>query len=78
MKTYNTISWKQKLMFVAATIAISVGGLQLLAGSMTHPDPDTVAARQQFIAAEYDRAGQIRDLERGEVRVAVFAETVAQ
>ncbi len=77
MKTYNTISWKQRLMFVAATIAISVGGLQLLAGAMTHPNPDTVAARQQFIAAESERAGQIRDLERGEVRMAVIAETTA-
>ena len=75
VNTYNTISWKQKLMFVAATIAISVGGLHLLAGGMTHPNPDTMAARQQFIAAEYDRAGEIRDLQRGEVRVAVIAET---
>ena len=77
MNTYNTISWKQKVVFVAATIAISIGGLQLLAGSMTHPNPDTLAARQQFIAAEYDRAGEIRDLERGEVRVAVVAEKIA-
>ena len=77
MNTYNTISWKQKVVFVAATIAISIGGLQLLAGSMTHPNPDTLAARQQFIAAEYNRAGEIRDLERGEVRVAVVAEKVA-
>ncbi len=78
MNTYNTISWKQKVVFVAATIAVSVGGLQLLAGAMTHPNPDTMAARQQFIAAEYDRAGQIRDLERGEVRVAAVAQTSAQ
>ena len=77
MNTYNTISWKQKIVFVAATIAISIGGLQLLAGGMTHPNPDTVAARAQFIAAEYHRAGQIRDLERGEVRVAVIADTAA-
>ncbi len=77
MNTYNTISWKQKVVFVAATIAISIGGLQLLAGSMTHPNPDTLAARQQFIAAEYNRAGEIRDLERGEVRVAVVAEQIA-
>jgi len=77
VNTYNTISWKQKVVFVAATIAISIGGLQLLAGSMTHPNPDTLAARQQFIAAEYDRAGEIRDLERGEVRVAVVAEKIA-
>jgi hypothetical protein len=77
VNTYNTISWKQKVVFVAATIAISIGGLQLLAGSMTHPNPDAMAARQQFIAAEYDRAGEIRDLERGEVRVAVVAEPIA-
>jgi hypothetical protein len=70
MNTYNAIGWKQKLMFVAATIAISVGGLQLLAGAMTHPDPNTLAARAQFIAAEYERAGQIRALEQGEVRFA--------
>ena len=77
MNTYNTISWKQRLMFVAATIAVSVGGLQLLAGAMTHPNPDTMAARQQFIAAESDRAARIRDLERGEIRMAVIAETFA-
>lgn len=77
MKTYNTISWKQRLMFVAATIAVSVGGLQLLAGAMTHPNPDTMAARQQFIAAESDRAARIRDLERGELRMAVIAEPFA-
>ena len=78
MNSYNSISWKQKVVFVAATIAVSVGGLHLLAGAMTHPNPDTMAARQQFIAAEYDRAGQIRDLERGEVRVAAVAQTSTQ
>ena len=70
MDTYNTTNWKQKLVFVAATIAISVGGLQLLAGAMTHPDPNVLASRAQFIAAESERAGQIRALERGEVRLA--------
>ena len=55
---------------VAAVVLDRAGNLQVALR-------DTVAARQQFIAAEYDRAGQIRDLERGEVRVAVFAERVA-
>ena len=74
MNTYNTISWKQKVVFVAATIAISVGGLQLLAGAMTHPDPDTLAARAEFIAAESVRADHIRALQQGEVQ---FAESSA-
>jgi hypothetical protein len=72
VKTYNTIGWKHKVVFVAATIAISVGGLQLLAGAMTHPDPDALAARQQFIAAESVRADHLRALEQGEIQ---FAET---
>lgn len=72
MKTYKTIGWKHKVVFVAATFAISVGSLQLLAGAMTHPDPEALAARQQFIAAESVRADRIRALEQGEVQ---FAET---
>jgi hypothetical protein len=78
VKTYNTIGWKKKLVFVAATIAISVGGLHLLAGAMTHPDPDTLAARQEFIAAESERAGAMRALENGEIRMAVVAGTAAR
>ncbi len=70
MKTYSATGWKHKAVFLAATIALAVGGLEMVAGGMTHPDPETLAARQRFIAAEAQRAGQIRDLEKGEVRYA--------
>ena len=73
MKTYHTIGWKQKVVFLAATIVVAVGGLELVTHGMMHPDPDTLAARTQFIAAEAERAGQIRDLERGEIRYATIA-----
>ena len=70
MKTYDAIGWKQKVVFTAATIALAVGGLELVVGGMINPDPDTLAARAQFIAAEAQRAGQIRALEKGEIRYA--------
>lgn len=72
MKTYDAIGWKRKVVFLAATIAIAVGGLEMVTRGMTHPDPDTLAARQQFIAAEAERAGQIRALEKGEIRYATI------
>ena len=73
MKTYGATGWKHKVVFLAATLALAVGGLELLTRGMMHPDPETLAARQQFIAAEADRAAQIRDLEKGEIRYATIA-----
>jgi hypothetical protein len=74
MTSYNPgRKWTHKIAIVAATIAIGVGALEFVAGAMTHPDPEALAARQQFIAAEYDRAYEIRALERGDVRVADVA-----
>ncbi|MFO1315271.1 MAG: hypothetical protein U1F58_06665 [Burkholderiales bacterium] len=73
MKTYGAAGWKHRVVFLAATIALAVGGLEMVARGMMHPDPETVAARRQFIAAEAERAGQIRDLEKGEIRFATVA-----
>ena len=73
MKTYSATGWKHKVVFLAATIALAVGGLELVTRGMMHPDPETVAARQKFIAAEAERAGQIRDLEKGEIRYATIS-----
>jgi hypothetical protein len=71
MTTYNPRTrWTLRIVFVAATIAVGIGALQLVAGAMTHPDPETMAVRQQVIAAEAERAQQIRDLQQGEVRMA--------
>ena len=73
MKTYGAAGWKRRVVFLAATIALAVGGLEMVARGMMHPDSETVAARRQFIAAEAERAGQIRDLEKGEIRFATVA-----
>lgn len=74
MTTYNPrTQWTHKLVAVAATIAIGVGTLQWVAGAMTHPDADTVAMRQQVLAAQSERAAQIRTLQQGELRLATIA-----
>ena len=70
MNAYNPISWKKKLVFVAATLAIAVGTLELVAGAMKFPDADTMAVREQVLAAQSERAQQIRSLQNGEVRIA--------
>jgi hypothetical protein len=70
MTTYNPTKVTTKIAFAIATVVIGFGVLQLVAGSMTHPNPDTMAVRQQVIAMEAERAAQFRDLARGEVRVA--------
>jgi hypothetical protein len=70
MTTYHTISWTQRIAFVAVTVVIGVGALEIVAGSMTSPDPAAMAQRQQVIAAQAERAFQLREMQRGEVRVA--------
>jgi hypothetical protein len=70
MTTYRTISWTQRIAFVAVTVVIGVGALEIVAGSMTSPDPAAMAQRQQVIAAQGERAFQLREIQRGEVRVA--------
>ena len=70
MTTTLKTSWTEKLVLVAITLAIGVGSLELVAGSMSSPAPETIAAKKQFIAAEEARANQIRTLEAGEVRFA--------
>ena len=73
MNTYNPISWKKKLVFAALTLALAAGVLELVAGAMKFPDPETMAVREQVLAAQSDRARQIRELSQGEVRVATTA-----
>lgn len=70
MTTTIKTSWTEKLVLVAITLAIGVGSLELVAGSMSSPAPETIAAKKQFLAAEEFRANQIRTLEAGEVRFA--------
>jgi len=73
MKNYNTISWRQRTLFAEITVILGAGALELVAGAMKFPNPEAMAIREQVIAAESERAWQIRTLEQGQVRVATVA-----
>jgi hypothetical protein len=70
MNAYNPISWKRKAVLAAVTLVVAVGVLEAVTGSMVHPDPETMAVRERVLAAQGERARQIRELARGEVHVA--------
>ena len=71
MTTMTTsTSWTEKLVLVALTLALGVGSLELVSGGMSSPAPETIAAKQQFLAAEATRANAIRALQAGEVQFA--------
>ena len=70
MNAYNPISWKKKAVLAAVTLVVATGVLEAVTGSMLHPDPQTMAVRERVLAAQSERAAQIRELSRGEVRVA--------
>jgi len=78
MNAYNPTSLTRKLTIAALTVVIGLGTLQLVAGGMTHPDPVSVATRQQFIAMEAEVAQENRDLARGVVRYADNTATAAR
>jgi hypothetical protein len=70
MNTYNTVSWRQRILVVAATIVVGLGTLELVAGAMKFPAPESMAVREQVLAAQSERAYQLRTLQQGELRVA--------
>ena len=70
MTTTTSTSWTEKLVVAALALALGVGSLEVVSGGMSSPAPDTLAAKQQFIAAEAVRANAIRSLQAGEVQFA--------
>ncbi len=70
MNAYNPISWKKKAVMAAVTLVVAAGVLEAVTGPMVNPDPETLAMRERVIAAQGERAAQLRELQRGEVRVA--------
>ena len=70
MNAYNPISWKKKAVLAAVTLVVAGGVLEAVTSSMMYPDPETMAVRERVLAAQSERAQQIRELSRGEVRVA--------
>jgi hypothetical protein len=70
MNAYNPISWKKKAVLAAVTLVVAGGVLEAVTSSMLYPDPEAMAVRERVLAAQSERAQQIRELSRGEVRVA--------
>ena len=70
MNAYNPISWKKKAVLATVTLVVAAGVLEAVTSSMLYPDPQQMAVRERVLAAQSDRAQQIRELARGEVRVA--------
>ena len=70
MNAYEPISRSKKIACAAVTLVIAAGVLELVAGAMKFPDAETMAVREQVIAAQSERAAQIREIARGELRVA--------
>ena len=79
MTTYNQgRKWTHRIVFAVATIAIGAGALELVAGAMKFPNPETMAVRAQVIAAQSERAYQLRTLEQGQVKVAASGPATAR
>jgi hypothetical protein len=74
MNAYNPISWKKKVVLAAVTLVVAGAVLEVVTSSMMFPDPEAMAVRERVLAAQSDRAQQIRELSRGEVRVANTAD----
>jgi hypothetical protein len=70
MNAYQPVSSKKKALFAVITLVVAAGVLEGVTSSMLHPDPETMSVRGRFIADQSERAQQIRELSRGEVRVA--------
>ncbi len=64
MKTFQTSRWRQNLVVVVVAVTIGAAILEIVAGAMKHPDPGAVAARAQFLAAERERALELRMLQQ--------------
>lgn len=75
MKTYSPRTWSQRLAVAGMTGFIAIGMLELVAGAMKFPEPDTMAIRQQVLAAQSERAYQLRTAPQGEIRIAAVSPT---
>ncbi len=70
MNAYNPTSWKKKIVLAAATLAVSAGVLEVVTSSMMYPNPEAMAVRERVLASQSERAQQLREMQRGEVRIA--------
>ncbi|HEY1325353.1 MAG TPA: hypothetical protein VGI14_00340 [Casimicrobiaceae bacterium] len=68
MKSYQATYTKFRIAAAVVALAIAAGLLEAMTSGFLHPDPQTVAARRDWIAAEADQAARARALADGEVK----------
>ena len=61
---------RRKIVLAAATLAVSAGVLEVVTSSMMYPNPEAMAVRERVLASQSERAQQLREMQRGEVRIA--------
>jgi hypothetical protein len=64
MKTFQTSTWQQKTVVAIVAILIGAAAIEFVAGAMKFPDEGTMAIRAQFLAAERDRAQELRTMQQ--------------
>ncbi len=64
MKTFQTSTWKQKTVVAIVAILIGAAAIEIVAGAMAFPDAGTMAVRAQFLAAEQERARELRTMQQ--------------
>jgi hypothetical protein len=70
MNRYEATNWKAKLAIAAATTAVAVAILESVVSGMLYPNPDTLAARKQTIAAQAEQVEKTRVLQESQVKAA--------
>ncbi len=64
MKTFHTSTWQQKLVVAIVAMLIGAAVIEVVAGAMEFPDAGTMAVRERFLAAERERAQELRALQQ--------------
>jgi hypothetical protein len=70
MNTYQATNRKTRITAAALSIAIVAALLEVVSSGFVNPDPDSVSARQQVIAAQAEQVARARSFANGEVKSA--------
>ena len=70
MNTYQATSRKARIAAAALSLTVVAALLEVVASGFLHPNQESVAARQQVIAAQAEQVARSRALSSGEVKSA--------
>lgn len=70
MNTFEATTRKTRIAAAALSLSVVAALLEVVASGFLHPNPESVAARQQVIAAQAEQVARSRALSNGEVKSA--------